>query len=295
MNNLTSKYGAVCEAPNGSGFRVERMPEFFSTSEVDDCAPHVHAFYEMLWFQEGYGHHTVDFVDYAVRPNTIFFLAPGQIHHFDKREGYKGVAIKMCTDFVGDEESTSGLFLKYNSFHTFDTAPYYTVDEATAAKLASIVADMEEESAHTGELGNSDVLRSLLCIFLVKVQRLGQREGGVRLDTHNPAHKLFLRFRKMVEQEYQHLHTVQDYADRLNVAVRTLNRSVNQCSGKSPLVFINDRIILEAKRLVRYSNLMMKEIAFELGYEDPSYFVKFFKRQTGYLPSDFRDLENADQ
>ena len=61
--------------------------------------------------------------------------------------------------------------------------------------------------------------------------------------------------------------------------------------GKSPLIFINNRIILEAKRLVLYSDLMIKEIAYMLGYDDPSYFVKHFKRHTGYLPSEFREME----
>ena len=75
------------------------------------------------------------------------------------------------------------------------------------------------------------------------------------------------------------------------MAVRTLNKSVNECSGKSPLAFINERIILEAKLMAKYTNMMIKEISASLGYDDPSYFVKFFKRQTGYLPSEFRDLQ----
>ena len=69
---------------------------------------------------------------------------------------------------------------------------------------------------------------------------------------------------------------------------------MTECSRKSPLAFINDRVILEAKRLLRFTNLMVKEIAYRMGYDDPSYFVKFFKRQTGYLPSDFRDNVLAD-
>ena len=89
------------------------------------------------------------------------------------------------------------------------------------------------------------------------------------------------------------MHTVQEYADRLNVAIRTLHKSVNECSGKTPLSLINDRIILEAMRMVRYTNLMIKEIAAELGFDDPSYFVKLFKRCTGHLPSDFRDMDIA--
>lgn len=291
-DNLKEKFYTVCDAPGGNGFTVEHMPDLFRHSTINDCSAHVHSFYEILWFQEGTGRHTVDFIDYQVKPGTIFFLSPGQIHHFDVREGYKGIAIKMCNDLM-KTSSPDNLFLTYNSFYTYDSAPYYLIDEATARTLQTLVDEMEEEAGRHGEFGNIDLLKSLLCIFLVKIQRLGIRETGTSLSNLKPSHQLFIRFRQLVEQEYSRLHTVQEYADRLNVALRTLSKCVGECAQRSPLTFINERIILEAKRMVKYTNMMIKEIAFELGYEDPSYFVKFFKRQTGYLPSDFRELDNV--
>lgn len=293
FEQLQGRYKTVCSSPSGNGFHVDHMPDFLLTSEIDDCSPHVHSFYEILWFQEGRGVHTIDFTEYQVEPNTIFFLSPGQVHHFDDNRDYRGVAIKMCTDFMRDEESMGNLFLKYNAFHTFDAQPAYHVDSPTADILADLVAQMEEESTCFGQFGNIDVLKALLRIFLVKIQRGGTHLGTDRLDELKPQHRLFIQFRRMVEQEYTRLHTVQEYADALNTAVRTLNKCVNECAHLSPLAFINERVMLEAKRLVRYSNMMIKEIAFDLGFEDPSYFVKLFKRSTGYLPSDFRELDNV--
>ena len=290
-------YQVVCNAPGGNGFRVETMSEQFATSEIDDCMAHVHSFYEIIWFQEGEGHHTVDFLEYEVRPGTIFFLSPGQIHHYDRKDGYKGVTIKMCTDLMKD--NTAGntgigkMFLKYNAFHAYDSSPYYTIDETTAKMLLPLVDEMSEESLRYGEYGNIDILKSLLTIFMAKIERYGKHETVERLDTLRPSHQLFIQFRRMVEKEYTRLHTVQEYADRLNVAIRTLHKSVNECSGRTPLALINERIILEAKRMVRYTNMMIKEIAIDLGYDDPSYFVKLFKRHTGFLPSDFREMENV--
>lgn len=296
-DNLKNRYRTVCEAPSGNGFRVEHMPELLLKSDIDDCSPHVHSFYEILWFQSGCGKHIVDFAEYEVKPNTIFFLAPGQIHNFDKKEGYTGLAIKMCTDFMRDTTGNANYdnrdFLKYNIFHTFDTIPYYNIYPETANILQNIAEDMEKEAHNSNQFGNIEILKSLLQIFLVKTIRHGVKGNSIHLDTLKPSHQLFVKFRQMVEQEYKNMHTVQEYADSLNVAVRTLNKCVNECSNKSPLAFINDRIMLEAKRLVRYTNLMFKEIAYELGYEDPSYFVKLFKRQTGYLPSDFRELDQV--
>jgi len=287
---LSSMHIPVCQVPSGNGFRIEHMPEFLANDDFGNCSPHVHSFYEILWFQEGSGIHTVDFAEYEVRPNTIFFLSPGQVHHFDNAVNYRGVSIKMCTDFMKNE---SNLFLKYNVFYSHDTLPYYSIDAATARTLSALVDEMEAESTRSDQFGNTEILQSLLRIFLVNIQRHGLQNGQKPLSSLKPSHQLFIAFRRLVEKEHRRMHTVQEYASELNVSVRTLNKCVNECSSMSPLCFINERIILEAKRMVRYTNLMFKEIGYALGYDDPSYFVKFFKRQTGYLPSDFRELEHV--
>jgi len=279
----------ICEAPCGNGFEVEHMPDFLLNDDFDNLTAHIHSFYEIIWFQEGEGIHVVDFQEYEIKPNTVFFLSPGQVHHFDKKNGYKGYSIKMSPEFLRNQEVDNNIFLEYNAFHTFDTAPFYHLDEQTAQNMQLLVNAMEEESERASLFGNVDILQSLIRIFLVIIQRHGQQDKQKGLDNMKASHLLFIRFRKLVEHEYMHIHTVQEYADLLNVSVRTLNKCVNECSKMSPLAFINKRIILEAKRMARYSNLMIKEIAYKLGYEDPSYFVKLFKRQTGFLPSEFRE------
>lgn len=292
-DKLEGRYQTVCAAPSGNGFRIGHMPEFLLHSDINDCAPHVHAFYEILWFQQGEGVHTVDFTDYEVKPGTIFFLTPGQVHHFDCKERYQGVSIKMCTDFMKDERDLGSLPLKYDIFHAFDAPPYYIIDDDTATILGHLVEEMEREEHNSQAFGNIDMLKSLLRMFLINVLRHGCQGTGKRPDELKPSRLLFLQFRQAVEQNYRQMHTVQEYADRLNVATRTLNKCVNECSEHSPLTLINDRIVLEAKRMVRYTGMMIKEIALELGFEDTSYFVKFFKRQTGYLPSDFREASEV--
>lgn len=290
-DNAMSMQIAVCKAPDGSGLNVEHISDFLPDTSFDDCAPHLHYFYEILWFQEGAGKHTMDFMEYDIQPNTIFFISPGQVHHFDHTQGYKGVSIKMCTDFMKDEADTNNTLLKYSVFHTFDTAPFYRVNNEVAHTLQHLVQQMEEEMKYQNCFGNTDILKSLIRIFLIQVLRHGEQNSELPMSNLKPAHILFIKFRKLVEQEYKHMHTVQEYADRLNVAQRTLHKCVNECSHTSPLSFINERIMLEAKRLVKYSNLMIKEIAFDLGFDDPSYFIKLFKKKTGYLPSDFRELD----
>ena len=290
MDHISSMQIPVCQVFANSGFQIEYMPDFLDDKEFDNYSPHVHSFYEVLWFKEGEGQHTVDFLDYEVRSNTIFFLAPGQIHHFD-HNSYKGVSLKICSGFMTGDECGSGSFLKYNVFYNFESTPCLHIDDATATELDTILKLIEKESKSDREFGVTEMLHSLMRVFLILAYRHGVKNGKITLDELKPSHQLFVRFRSLVENEYQNIHAVQDYAKKLNTNVRTLNKCVNDCSGMSPLTFIDGRIILEAKRLVRYTNLRIKEVAFMLGYDDPSYFVRMFKRHTGFMPTEFREAD----
>lgn len=281
-------YNTICDAPQGAGFSIERMSEFVGRENEDKTLPHVHPFYEIVWFRTSGGTHTVDFIDYPVEANTMFFIAPGQVHHFDKDALQSGIVFKFCTDFMCEESAMENLFIKYNIFYPCTTCAYCTVRPDKVAELERLVAAMEDEMGRGDSFGHADVLRSLMTLFLVCVRRSSTHETAAALTIAHSSHRLFVRFRQELEAHYMEYHSVQEYAERLSVNSRTLSNTVMECTGRSASAFVNDRIILEAKRLLRYSSLMIKEIVFYLGYDDPSYFVKFFKRQTGYLPSDFR-------
>ncbi|MCR5312076.1 MAG: AraC family transcriptional regulator [Bacteroidaceae bacterium] len=292
ISELSKIYQSVCEAPGGDGLNIVFMPDLFE-QDPDNMIPHVHTFYEIIWFWDGEGKHTVDFQDYELEANSMFFLSPGQVHHFDGKTRHRGVTIKFCTNFLKDEQADEDIFIKYNVFNAFDSSPYCVIENTEIVEeLKLIIQKMLDEHNNMRAFGHTDMLRSLVKIFLINVQRYGNRRGSLPLDSVKPSHRLFVMFRKLVETHFISMHTVKEYADNLNVSTKTLSNSVQECASKSPLTFINDRIILEAKRMLRYTDLMVKEIAFRLGYEDPSYFVKFYKRQTGYLPSEFREMVN---
>ncbi len=294
--NIDKIYNVVCEGPTGDGLHIDHMPDFFDYDPTDNSKSHVHSFYEIIWFQEAGGTHTVDFHEYPVETNSLFFLSPGQVHHFDGKSRHKGIIMKFCTDFLRDEKADEDIFIKYNVFNAFDSTPFCIIsDSRIASELSAVIRKMEVEQQQSSSFGHLDMLRSLVKIFLITVQRYGKREDALPLNAFKPSHRLFVLFRRALEKDFNRLHTVKNYAEMLNVSTKTLSNSVSECSDKPPLTFINDRIILEAKRLLRFTDLMIKEIAYWLGYEDPSYFVKFFKRQTGYLPSEFREMDKEKQ
>lgn len=219
----------------------------------------------------------------------MFFISPGQIHYFDESDQLEGVIIHFNESFLSDEGSSENVFLKYNVFNAFDAVPYYEVTPGDAPRLEYIVHEMQQETGNTKAFAHKDYLKYLVKMFLIYVQRIGKRGVGIPLCINNSSNRTFVRFRQMLEHHYRQLHTVKEYAGRLNVSAKALTNCVYESSHSTPLKIINERIVLEAKRQLLHSDLKIKEIAFYLGFEDPSYFVKFFKRQTGRLPAEFRE------
>lgn len=278
------------EHTDGLPFMVLEMPSFFQESGEKPFLPHIHGFYQIIWFKKGKGVHYVDFKEYPVEPDTLFFISPGQIHCFDRQTGGDGCIIHFNESFLSDEGSSENVFLKYNVFNAFDSVPYYKVVSTDTIRFDYLLRSMKEELDSAGLFAHKDCLKYLLRLFLIGIQRTGERGTGIPLCINNSANRTFIRFRQMLEHHYHTMHTVKEYAAHINVSVKTLTNCVYESSHSTPLALINDRIVLEAKRQLLHSSLKVKEIAFQLGFEDPSYFVKFFKRNTGYLPAEFREL-----
>ena len=273
---------------SGLELELQFMPRFFLDSCGNPMQPHTHEFYQIIWFRRGHGTHMVDFVDYPVTDNTIFFIAPGQIHAFDHNTDYNGVVIHFNASFMADEDSSESVFIKYNVFNAYDSLPFCKITADEELRLLNIVREMNREYALTGAFAHKDYMQYLLRLFLIRVQRSGERKEMPKLYVTSVANRTFVRFRQLLEQNYCNVHTVQEYADLLNVSARTLTKYVQQSAHRSPLQIINDRIVLEAKRQLQNSMMSVKEIGYQLGFEDPSYFVKFFKRMTGKMPTELR-------
>ena len=274
LKEIFCRYDMVCDNPSGVGMELYRMPEFFQQLKgMETDTMHLHGFYEIIWFQKGSGTHYVDFNQYAIAPGTIFFISPGQIHSFDTKHDQEGYVLKICAELFDDFVSLSCV----------------TVQDKDSAALEMLIGAMQEELKKEDSLGHREALHALVKLFLIMVRRSYAEINPSAPNPHKVSYKAFLNFRKLIEENYCRLHTVKDYASLLNVSSKTLTLYVNECSKYSPLELINNRIILEAKRLLRYSVLSVKEIAFRLGFEDPSYFAKFFKRLVKQSPADYRE------
>lgn len=287
-NAIVPQYSLPLAEPHSPPIEVLSIAEMLRGEGVATF-PHRHRFYELVWFRAGTGHHTVDFREYPVEPGTLFCLAPGQVHHFGGEVDPEGLLLMFTADFLGNApDGISSL----TCLQLFDTLqPDYQplrVPPPEAAALDALLAQLAAEFAQPSDFVTAEVLRSYLRLFLAGAERLRRRQPSLVLNATAPAHATVLRFRQLLDAEFSRLHGVADYAARLSLTPRRLTAATQAVLGRPAGALIDERRALEAKRLLAHSALSAKEIAFALGFDDPSYFHKFFKKVTGSTAQAFR-------
>lgn len=270
-------------------FEIYCLKEYLSESEGHAEKPHSHSFYQIIWFTKGEGRHSVDFREYIIEENSIFFIPKGQVHCFDNTE-YEGYILHFNEEFLADDSNEVNVFLKYNIFNSFENEPLFSIAEGFVDDFLGLLLQMQNEVLTPNQFAHKDYLKHLLNLFLIRIQRLGKRNNCKGLSINNPHHITYARFRQLIEDNYKNIHIVNEYASLLNISAKTLTTYTKEILSQTPLTVINERIVLEAKRLLSHSGLNVNEIAFQLGFEDPSYFVKLFKRYVKMSPTDFRKL-----
>jgi len=278
------------DQPERLQFEIYSLHDYLTKNKGHIEKPHIHSFYQIIWFTKGNGKHFVDFNEFVASTNKIFFISKNQIHYFDNYSSYEGVIIHFNESFLMDNENDIDIFLKYNIFNDFESDPVFTIPTVAIENFTLLVSNLKKEISTPDKFAHKDFLKHLLKLFLISIQRLGKRNNYKNPSFNNQKNITLLKFRQALELNFKNIHTVKEYAYLLNISTKTLTNHITEIALKTPLEIINDRIILEAKRLLSHSSLNINEIGFQLGYEDPSYFVKFFKRQTKKSPSDFRKV-----
>jgi AraC-like DNA-binding protein len=230
----------------------------------------------------------VDFNGYETEGPSLFFIGPNQILNLEVLCSEKGYLIYYNRDFyciqIHDEEVACDGLLYNNIYNMPMTAiPHHEV---------IFIEYLFSQIAHEFELRDTsqeEMIRTYLKQLLIKSTRLWKNQHLDKVATeHNTDLEFFRRFTRLVDAHYKHKHSVADYADLLLVPSKTLTQKFKRMNLLQPNEVIKNRIILEAKRLLAYTAMSSKEIAYELGYDDPAYFSRLFFIKTGDTPSGFR-------
>lgn len=247
--------------------------------------PHRHDFYQIVWVVAGSGHHIIDSVRYEVRPDTLFFMAPGQIHDFVLSDDATGFTINFSAEFFAFKmhNRQSLTEIPIYDFENLHSALY--IDTQQAALLSPVIDAIVFEYTKE-ESGYEDVIWSYLRVFLLKASRFAAKAPVI--DTSSRSLLLSRRFKSALEKNFRTVSDVAEYARMLKVTGRSLNEATRQALGYTVAQLIRERVMLEAKRLLLHSEISVSEVADRLGFDDPAYFSRCFKKHTSRSPIEFR-------
>lgn len=255
--------------------------------------PHRHDFYTIYWIKKGKLLHTIDAVTHEVKKNTLFFVAPGQVHNLQATEKIDGYMIAFREAFMclKDQSQVSGI--NSGLFFNNQFSSVLQLDDEQEKDIEAIIRLMMKELA-LREPEYETALHGLLRYFLVLASRIKGESLSISTEQH-AAHNssIFLKFKNLIEEKYQYLKNVSDYAGLLHIKPVLLNEISKQLSGITAGEHIRNRVILEAQRYLYNTDLTAKEIAYKLGFEDPHYFSRFFKKYTNQSPSEFKEAARS--
>jgi AraC-like DNA-binding protein len=266
--------------------RLGMMP--VGKTNIDDVNSNLYKSYiKVLYLPKGYKL-TVDFDVYVTRQPSLFFVAPNQVLKIDTCGPENGFLIFYNRDFyciqIHDHEvACDGLL-----FNNINNIPLVTIHKEDSAFINYLFKQIEEEF-ELRDTSLEEMIRTYLKQLLIKATRLWKKQHLEKLIVEqNHDLEFFRKFTLLVDVHYKEKHTVADYADVLSMAPKTVTHKFKRMNLPQPNEIIKNRIILEAKRLLVHTSLTAKEIAHELGYEDPAYFSRQFQIKTGESPSGFR-------
>lgn len=252
-------------------------------NDYDFSEPHRHEYFELFFFEKGGGVHRIDFREYPIKDHAIHIVAPGQVHQVNRSLDSNGFVCLFETDAVQAMPEINAFLMDHICFDIDSISPAYSFSSEQKDQLKVLTARMEQLIDGHIAMHQLQVRHLVQGMCLECMLVLGNTERAIQPGS-------YADFRRLLFQHFRKLKKVKDYADLLCITEKTLNEQVRKHIGKSTSEVIYDQIILEAKRLLLLG-LSAKETAYDLGFEDPAHFSKFFKKQVGESPSTFRIVQ----
>jgi AraC family transcriptional regulator, transcriptional activator of pobA len=268
-------------------FEIVNLTELYTKSKHILTNFHRAGFYHIIWFQDCNVTHLVDFKPIKIKPNALLFLNKDVIHRFDNKEKVKGKVLLFTDSFFCKTESDTNFLRQSILFNDLlEVSPIEIQSESK--QFNQLLQLMTAEIQVLTDDYQTNILQKLLHSFLLfaerekRKQKFTQIKKGANLD-------YVMLFKDMLEIDFKTQKQVSYYAKKIIITEKRLNQATTKIVGKTPKEIIDDRVLLEAKRILAHSNESIKEIAYQLGFEEPTNFIKYFKKHTSVTPTEFRE------
>ncbi len=261
------------------GVYLHNNPHFYK--------PHKHDFYHLLLFTAGKGKHQLDFKYFDIQPGSLYFMAPGQVHTWEFSEEPDGYLVNFSADYFNSLLANPTYLHNFPFFIGEIENQVFQLDETLQQQIIPLFEEILKQETHSEKQLADDLVRINLLKIFIKINQYFELEKLNHKDPYN--HTLLVNFKKLIDQNYKELKLPKEYAALLYITPNHLNALCNSYLGKSAGEMIRERVLLEAKRLLMNFDLRIHEIAETLGFNDQSYFIRFFKKYEQLSPEKFRN------
>jgi len=269
------------ELPSSERFKIRKVEDLLDEEDLFHEL-HRHDFFFIIALQKGKGTHEIDFTTYDVFDNSVFFMRPGQVHQLQLKADSTGYIVEYNTEFYRPKDKLSTQRLRKAS-----NKNYCKLEINRFGKLHEILTHIYQEYSSKEE-GFQDVIKANLDIFFIEFVRQSPNPNVPSTNVNPYTQERLEEFLELLDKHITNYKQVSQYTDLMNLSPYQLNEITKSSIGKTASELINDHIILEAKRNLLATPNQIKDIADLLGYEDVSYFIRFFKKHTGLSPESFR-------
>jgi len=262
-------------------FNIRKVEEILQGKDLNHSL-HRHDFYFILALNQGEGMHNIDFEPYELTGNVVFCVRPGQVHELQLKSSCSGYLMEFDVEFYRPNEKVSAQKLRKATYKNF-----CQLTEQRFEKILTILKNIFEENA-IHEAGYQTIIKSSLDIFFIELARQSQNPDATPSNANNYVQERLEEFLELLQINITSHKQVSHYTKMMNLSSYQLNEITKNTVGKTASDLINEQIMLEARRYLLASTDQIKEISEVLGYEDVSYFIRFFKKHSGLSPDAFR-------
>jgi len=265
----------------------------FKLFSLDDNSHFDHVqrlnYYSLIWIRKGNGSIKVDFSEYNFSENQLLAFAPYQPFMMSTKETLEAVVIHFHPDFFCIHKHHQEVACHGVLFNNIYEPPYVTIDEAAKNTFEMVLEQIKIEMQNPA-LAQYELLISYLKIILITASRLKKEQfTESTFSSENDTPFILQNLKNYIELHFKTKHSASDYADLLHITPKSLAKITKNHFNKTLTNLISERIVIEAKRELYLTNKSIKEIAFELGYDDEHYFSRFFKNNAEVSPQLYRD------
>jgi len=247
--------------------------------------PEIAAEYKLVFILSGKTQFKVNKLTGAIANMQVLTLNHSQVIELHPEDDVNGVYIGFPASLFADDLSVKKILFDSHLFEDANHKLFNIKGEAhlRICMLLNLLVEDYFEAPHKKE-----VIKSYLKLILLKVNDLSNSNSEISKEIYDKDYEIYLIFRELLEKNYHKNLASGDYAEMMKISVRKLNAIVNKYTQNSPCIVISDKMINEAKWRLLHTNMNIKEIAYQLGFEDPLYFSRFFKKHTEAAPEQFR-------